>query len=500
MHYNFLTITMKTYNFLAFDLGATSGRTILGELSEGKLSLKELTRFPNQILPLQGHYYWNIFSLYEHLRDGLMAAAKEEVEISSIGIDTWGVDFAFIGNDGSVMGLPYAYRDPQTKDAPEQFFEKYMSKEDVYARTGIQVMNFNSLYQLYAMQRDGVSQLSACDKLLFMPDALSYMLTGEMVTEYTIASTSQMINPYTKKFDKELLECVDLRADYFARMVMPSEKIGVLTRVLAEECGLPQIPVVAVAGHDTASAIASVPAVNPNFAYLSSGTWSLMGIEVQEPIISQQTAEWNITNEGGVDGTIRLLKNITGMWIVEQCLKEWKKIEFDYTYSQMVELAKYARPFVVMIDPDDVSFANPSSMLQTIDNYCERTNQTKPKTHGEYIRSIFESLALKYRSVLEMLAALAPFPIEKLHIIGGGSRNVLLNQFTSNATGLEVVAGPSEATAIGNIMLQAKAAGIVGDLWDMRRIIASTVDTRTYLPNDVKMWDDAYNRYKLIIK
>ena len=221
---------MKAHYFLAFDLGATSGRTILGKLSDGQLSLKELTRFPNQILPIRGHYYWNIFSLYEHLREGLIAASKEKVEISSIGIDTWGVDVAFVGSDGSLMGLPFAYRDPHTNEAPEQFFERYMSKDDVYARTGIQVMNFNTLYQLYAMQRDGTSQLSACDKILFMPDALSYMLTGEMVTEYTIASTSQMINPYTKEFDKELLECIDLRADYFARMVMPTENSGLSTK------------------------------------------------------------------------------------------------------------------------------------------------------------------------------------------------------------------------------------------------------------------------------
>ena len=281
-------------------------------------------------------------------------------------------------------------------------------------------------------------------------------------------------------------------------MVMPAEQIGVLTKDLADECGLPQIPVVAVAGHDTASAIAAVPAINQNFAYLSSGTWSLMGIETKEPVVTAQTALWNITNEGGVDGTIRLLKNITGMWIVEQCLKEWKKADIDYTYPQMVELASHATPFIVMIDPDDASFANPTSMLQAIDDYCEKTNQTKPKTHGEYIRSIFESLALKYRSVLEMFAALATFPIEKLHIIGGGSRNALLNQFTSNAIGLEVIAGPSEATAIGNIMLQAKAAGVVSDLWEMRRIISSAVETRSYIPNDIEEWDDAYDKYKLI--
>lgn len=491
---------MKTLYFLAFDLGATSGRTILGKLSDDMLSLKELTRFPNQILPLNGHYYWNIFSLYEHIRVGLIAASKENVEITSIGIDTWGVDFAFIGRDGTFLGLPYSYRDPHTEGANEEFFDKYMPKDEVYARTGIQVLNLNSLYQLYAMQRDNSSQLQACDKLLFMPDALSYMLTGEMVTEYTIASTSQLINPYTKQFDKELLECVDLRADYFGRIVMPSEKIGFLTKEIAEDCGLPMIPVIAVAGHDTASAVAAVPAPNQNFAYLSSGTWSLMGIETKEPVISEQTSKWNITNEGGVDGTIRLLKNITGLWIVEQCLKEWKKNGIDYSYPQMVELATKAKPFVAIIDPDDDSFANPISMLQAIDDYCKRTNQTKPQNHGEYIRLIFESLALKYRSVLEMFSSLAVFPIEQLHIIGGGSRNSLLNQFTANSIGLKVIAGPSEATAIGNIMVQAKAAGVVDSLWKMRNIIASGIETQTFYPIDKEQWDNAYQRFKSIIQ
>lgn len=490
---------MSQKNFLAFDLGATSGRTILGTLLDGELSLKELTRFPNKMVKLGGHYYWNIFSLYEELKRGLDVAAKCGAQITSIGIDTWGVDFAFIGKDGSVMGMPYAYRDPQTIEAQKAFFEEKKSKSEVYARTGIQVMVFNSLYQLFAMKRDESSQLKASHRLVFMPDTLSYMLTGQIVTEYTIASTSQMINPYTKLFDKELLDAVGVAQDAFAAIVMPGHRIGVLRKDIADECGLPQIPVIAVAGHDTASAVAAVPAINSNFAYLSSGTWSLMGIETSQPIITAQTAEWNITNEGGVDGTIRLLKNITGMWIVEQCLAEWAKQGVEYDYTRIVELAQESRPFVAMIDPDASCFVNPQSMASQINAFCASTHQNQPVTHGEYIRSILESLALKYRFVLNRFQMLADFPIEKLHIIGGASRNKLLNQFAANSIGMDVIAGPAEATAIGNIMLQAKAAGVVDDLWQMRELIAKGVETMVFVPQDREQWDMAYEKFKKIV-
>ena len=315
---------MQPKHFVAFDLGATSGRTILGSLRDGELVLKELTRFPNTILPLGGHYYWNIFSLYEHLCEGLRAAAREGVEIASVGIDTWGVDFAFVGKDGSLLGLPYAYRDPHTDCAPEEYFSKVLPREEVYGATGIQIMQFNSLYQLYAMQRDRSSQLAAAERLLFMPDALSYLLTGEMVTEYTIASTSQLLNPRTKRIEARLLEKMGLSPELFPPIVMPGHRIGTLRAELAAACGLPQLPVIAVAGHDTASAVAAVPAADERFAYLSSGTWSLMGMEVREPFINELTERYNFTNEGGVEGTTRLLKNITGMWILEQCLRKWK--------------------------------------------------------------------------------------------------------------------------------------------------------------------------------
>lgn len=490
---------MTKKHFLAFDLGATSGRTILGTLTDNELHLKELTRFANRPLQLADHTHWNIFDLYEHLCTGLRAAAREKVEISSIGIDTWGVDVAFAGADGSLLGLPFAYRDPHTDGLPEVYFDKVVPRRKVYERTGIQIMSFNTLYQLYALHRSSSSQLAAADKLLFLPDALAYLLTGNMRTEYTIASTSQLLDPRTRQFDAQLLESVGLDTDKFPPLVMPGTQIGVLNDQLASQTGLGAVPVIAVAAHDTASAVAAVPAQNERFAYLSSGTWSLMGIETREPVISDLTYDYNITNEGGVEGTTRLLKNITGMWLLEQCLKAWSQQGVEYSYPQIVELAGQASPFRALIDPDDASFAHPSDMPEAIAAYCTRTGQPQPESHAEYIRTIFESLALKYRLTLDRFRALAPFPIERLHIIGGGSQNELLDQFTANATGLHVVAGPAEATAIGNIMLQAKAAGMAGSLTDMRRLIARCVPTQTFTPHNTEQWAEASARLQQII-
>jgi rhamnulokinase len=325
------------------------------------------------------------------------------------------------------------------------------------------------------------------------------MLTGNMVTEYTIASTSQMLDPYKKIMDPQLLASVGLTPTCFMPIVMPGHTVGKLRADIARETGLPQIPVVAVAGHDTGSAVAAVPATDERFAYLSSGTWSLMGIEVREPIITSETSHLNITNEGGVEGTTRLLKNITGMWLVEQCLAEWKRQGTEYTYPEIVEAAIAAPEFGGFIDPDDPSFASPESMVSAIDAFMSRTGQRTPVNHGEYIRVIFESLALKYRSTLDMFKGLAPFPIERLHVIGGGSRNTLLNRFTANSTGIPVIAGPSEATAIGNIMIQAKTAGMAGSLPEMRSLIAAGVETQRYEPQSAAKWNEAYERFAQMI-
>ncbi len=481
--------------FFAVDLGATSGRTILGDLSEGKLELKELTRFPNHIIETGGHCHWDIYALYNEIIRGLKVVAQENIPIRSIGIDTWGVDFTLIGKDGQVLRNPYCYRDPHTVGAPEEYFT-HIPRERVYELTGIQIMNFNSLFQLSALRRAGNSALEAADKILFTPDALSYMLTGQMVREYTIASTSQMLNPRTKRFEKELMDVVGVREEQFGRFVFPGEQVGVLTEQVQQITGLGPIPVIAVAGHDTASAVAAVPAQNERFAYLSSGTWSLMGIEVKDAIITPETYEENYTNEGGVEGTTRFLKNICGMWLLERCRKEW---ETDYSYGELIEAALAVPAFRSLIYPDAPCFANPVSMIEAIRNYCRETNQPVPETYGELTRCIFDSLALRYKQAFGFLQKVAPFPIEKLHIIGGGSRNNVLNQFTCNAVGVPVVAGPGEGTAIGNIMLQAKASALVEDIAAMRRLIASSVETASFEPQDSEAWEAAYEKYLRLI-
>ncbi len=490
---------MKNKSFLAFDIGATSGRSILGTLIDGHLQMKELTRFPNQMLQIGDHFHWNIYSLFEHLKAGLAAVKNEGVEISSIGIDTWGVDFALLAKDGTVLGAPYAYRDPHTDGAPEKYFE-IVSREKVYQLTGIQVMNFNSLYQLFALKQGKSSLLEAASDMLFMPDALAYMLTGNKVVEYTIASTSQLLNPFTKKFESLLLENAGVSPSILGDIVMPGHLIGPLTDVLAEEFELGKVPVVAVAGHDTASAVAAVPAENERFAYLSSGTWSLMGIEVKDAIINEETFALNFTNEGGIEGTTRFLKNITGMWLLEQCLKEWKKEGITYAYEKLVHMAESATEFRSLIDPDHISFANPASMTTAINDYCMATGQESPSNHAEFVRCIFESLSLKYKFILGKLRSLAPFAIEKLHVIGGGSKNPLLNQWTANAIGIPVIAGPSEATAIGNIMIQAKAAGCVDSLLEMRQIIRESVPLDEFQPQNSECWSAAYDKFLKITK
>ena len=484
---------MEYTHFFAVDLGATSGRTILGSLGEGKMELRELTRFPNHIIETGGHFFWDIYALYNEIINGLKVVAKEGITIQSIGIDTWGVDFVFIGKDGGLLRNPYCYRDPHTVGAMEEYFT-HIPKEKVYDITGIQFMNFNSLFQLSTLKRNGCSALEAADKILFIPDALSYMLTGKMVTEYTIASTSQILNPRTKKFEKELLDVAGVKEEQWGRFVFPGEQIGTLTEEIQKMTGLGAVPVIAVAGHDTASAVAAVPAQNEKFAYLSSGTWSLMGIEVKDAIINQKSYNMNFTNEGGVEGTTRFLKNICGMWLLERCRKEWDATQ-NYSYPELIEAALAVPAFRSLINPDAPCFANPSSMIEAIRHYCLETNQPVPETYGEITRCIFDSLALRYKQVFGYLQDMAPFNIEKLHIIGGGSKNNQLNQFTCNAVGVPVVAGPSEGTAIGNIMLQAKANGLVKDIAEMRQLISTSIETVQFTPEQLEAWEEAYQKY-----
>ena len=485
-------------HFFAVDLGATSGRTIIGTIENGKMSLEELTRFDNNLIETGGHFYWDIFALYNEVINGLRLVAKRQIEIQSIGIDTWGVDFVCVGSDGAILRNPLAYRDPHTVGKMEEYFEKIISRDEVYNITGIQFMNFNSLFQLYAMDEAGNTALRNADKVLFVPDALSYMLTGNAVCEYTIASTSQMLDPRTKDLDSRLVESVGLKRGQFGEMVNPATVIGTITEEVQKMTGLGAVPVIAVAGHDTGSAVAAVPAANEKFAYLSSGTWSLMGIETQDAIINARSFDLNFTNEGGIEGTTRFLKNICGMWIYERCRKEWKDAE-GLGHAELQSAAMECEPFRSLINPDDPIFANPASMVDAITTYCEKTNQPIPQGYAQTCRCIFDSLALRYRQVFAWLKEVADFDINVLHIIGGGSKNEYLDQFTANSCGVTVLAGPQEGTAIGNIMLQAKAAGIVGDIWEMRRIIADSLELKRFEPQDKEIWDAAYEKYLDIV-
>lgn len=504
----------KKYYF-AVDLGATSGRTILGTLADGKLEQEELTRFPNNLIETGGHFYWDIYALYLEMIKGLQIVGKRGIDLSSIGIDTWGVDFVFIGDDDAILRNPMAYRDPHTFGAMEEYLSHVVPQREVYDITGIQFMNFNSLFQLYAMRKANNSAMQHCKKVLFMPDALSWMLTGEAVCEYTIASTSQMLDPRTGDLSEKLIESVGMKRSQFGRMVQPGTQIGVLTEEVQKMTGLGAVPVIAVAGHDTASAVAAVPAKDEHFAYLSSGTWSLMGIETQNAIINDRSYELNFTNEGGIEGTTRFLKNICGMWLYERCRKEWatrgEKIEVRGENSEVrgerIEVSKLSHPelqgsamqveaFRSIINPDDKAFANPPSMIEAIQQYCRETKQAVPETPAEICRCIFDSLALRYRQVFGWLKEFADFNLTVLHVIGGGSLNKYLTQFTADACGVEVLAGPQECTAIGNMMLQAKASGDVSDIWAMRQIIANSVEMVPYHPaGDKAAWDKAYEKY-----
>ena len=488
---------MTNLNFFAVDLGATSGRTILGSLVDGKLVQRELTRFPNPIIETGGHFFWDIYALYNEVVRGLKVVATEGIEIASIGIDTWGVDFVMIGKDGGVLRNPYCYRDPHTDGAMEEFF-KLVPKEKVYEKTGIQFMQFNSLFQLATLKRNHDSALEAADKILFVPDALTYMLTGEAVCEYTILSTSQLLDPRTKRMDSELLEAVGLKESQFGRYVQPGEVVGQLSAEVQKITGLGAVPVVAVAGHDTGSAVAAVPAENERFAYLSCGTWSLLGVETKDAIINEQSYANNFTNEGGIEGTTRFLKNICGMWLLERCRKEWTDAPADV--NQINQDSMEAEAFRSFIFPDAPDFANPVSMVEAIQNYCRKTGQPVPEDYRAMARCIFESLAMRYRQVLGYLKEMAPFAIEKLHVIGGGSRNGYLMQMAANSIGMPVVTGPVEGPAIGNIMLQAKAAGVVNDMFEMRGIIADSIETKTYLPQDTEKWEKAYREYEKVTK
>lgn len=469
---------MVASTYFAIDLGATSGRTILASYDGQKVAMKELTRFENPMIPIGGHLYWDLPGLYNEVLIALKKAAEEGILIESIGIDTWGCDFAFFGTDGQLLGLPHCYRDQHTDGAQEKFFEK-MPASEVYERTGIQFMNFNSLFQLDTLKRNASSALQAADKILFIPDALIYMLTGKAICEYTVASTSQMLNPVTGDLDPEILKTLGIPRERFGVMTQPGTVVGTLTAQVQEATGLGAVPVVAVAGHDTASAVAAVPAEDKEYAYLSCGTWSLMGIESEGPIITKDSFRENFTNEGGVEGTTRFLKNICGLWLFEQSRKEFKDV--PESVGELVALCEEST-YAGLINPDAPCFAAPASMTAAIREYCLSTGQAVPETPADYCRCIFRSLANRYREIVDILQGMCDFPIRKLHVIGGGSQNKYLMQYAADALSMPVVCGPVEGTALGNVMMQMKASGVVETLGQMRKISAASVELVTYTP------------------
>lgn len=486
---------MSAHYFLAFDLGAESGRTILGSLEAGRIETRELSRFPNSPIQVLGRLHWNIYSLFEEVKKGLKTCLEQaNVRPESLAVDTWGVDYGLLAADGSILGLPFAYRDSRTKGAMEGFFER-VPREKIYQWTGIQFMPFNTLFQLYAMVRDRSPVLENAAGLLFMPDLFTYLLTGEKTSEFSIASTSQLLDPRRGAWSEELFASLGIPRGIMQDVLSPGTVIGALSPGVAEETGLEETLVIATASHDTAAAIAAVPASGANWAYISSGTWSLMGIETPKPIINKKALESNFTNEGGVAGTIRFLKNITGLWLMQQCRKEWAK-KGAMAYEELTRLAEEAPPFKCFIDPDWPDFLNPASMPEAIRRFCLRTRQAPPLTMAEVSRCILESLALKYSLTLSQLRQLSPSPIERIHVIGGGSQNQFLCQLTADAAGLPVVAGPAEATAAGNIMVQALALGYTKSLEDIRKIIRNSVDLKTYEPTGTKGWDLALERFQ----
>lgn len=447
---------MSIEKYLAFDLGASSGRALLGIYENDNLRLEETHRFPNRMVNINGHFHWDILQLFDEIKIGLAKTAQAgHTDIRSLGVDTWGVDFGLIGRNGVLLGNPYAYR-----DIGEEYMEKVFDiipRDELYKKTGIQFMPFNSIFQLYRLVHDQNPLLDVAEKLLFTPDLLNYFLTGEMASEYTIASTSQLLDPWTKTWQTELFDRLGLPINIMADIVEPGTKIGTLRKEIAEEAGLAQIDVIAPASHDTASAVAAVPAQSDNWAYLSSGTWSLLGINSPEPILTESALQNNFTNEGGVDGNIRFLKNVAGLWLVQRCKSDWAKEGEDIGFAELADLAEKAGPSTCHIDPDDAQFANPVNMPDAIVEYCRETDQPAPKTKGQVIRCALESLAQKYKQVIDSLNDMLPQPVERLHIVGGGSKNELLNRLTEEATGLQVLTGPAEATGMGNIIVQRQA-------------------------------------------
>jgi len=482
-------VRLNTLYFLAFDLGAESGRAILGKLEESKLQIQEVYRFPNGYINIRGRFHWNVYSLFAELKKALALCSQNHTDhIESLAVDTWGVDFGLLSKGGTLLVMPYSYRDPYTNGMVEDFARNVMPLDKLYQLSGIQTMQINTIFQLYALKKSNSVILSAASDLLFMPDLLNYFFTGEKKTEYSIATTSQLLNPYSRQWNKELFDAIGVPVTIMQEVVQQGLVTGYVDESIYLQAGLNPVPVISVASHDTGSAIVAIPAEDENWAYLSSGTWSIMGLELNQPIINEKSAIQNFTNEGGVEGTYRFLKNMCGLWLLHQCKKVWDADQ-AYSYDQLVLMASEAKPFKILIDIDAPAFLNPENMPAVIRTFCIKTGQPIPASHAEYVRCILDSLAMKYRMVMNQLKKFSPVPIHKLYVIGGGAKNKLLCQLTANALGMTVVTGPAEATAVGNIMMQAKALGYVSSLSGIRNIVRDSFGSSVYLPEDNSEWD-----------
>lgn len=490
----------STREYLAFDFGAESGRAIVGKYDGERLTLTEVHRFPNTPVRLPGVIHWNILQLWQEIKQGIGAAvAQSEPPLTSIGIDTWGVDFGLLDRNGTLIGNPTHYRDGRTDGMLDAAFA-CVPRAEIFGQTGIQFMQFNSLYQLFSMVQSKSPALESAATFLTIPDLFNYWLTGRKVCEFTNATTTQAFNPLTGTWATDLLTALDIPTQIFPEIVKPGTVLGSLQSAVTTELGISaEIPIVAPACHDTGSAVAAVPAANQRFGWISSGTWSIIGAEVPDAVVNPETLLYNLTNEGGVNDTYRLCKNVAGLWLVQECRRTWAHEGTEYSYAELTSLAAAAPPFVAVIDPDHSLFLKPSEpgddMPSRIQRLCRETGQPVPETKGALIRCALESLALKYRWVLEKLELILGYQLDPLHIVGGGTQNQLLCQLTADAIGRQVIAGPVEATATGNLIMQMVAMGDLASLAEGRELVRRSFEVVTYEPTaDRTQWDAAYAR------
>ena len=486
-----------TKRVLAFDFGASSGRAIIGCFDGDKITLEEVHRFSNDPVSVGGTVYWDVLRLFYEIKQGIVKA-KIAGGFDSIGIDTWGVDFGLIDSEGKLMENPVHYRDTRTAGLVEESF-KTMPKEKLYGITGIQFMELNTLFQLISLKKYRPWMLERADKMLFMPDLFAYMLTGKMCAEYSIATTSQLIDLETKSWSEEILDAFGIKKSLFAPLVKPGTVLGELSKEICEECGVDPVPVISVCGHDTQSAITSVPCEDGNFAFLSSGTWSLFGTELDKPIVNETSMNINITNEGGFDDSTGFLKNIIGLWLIQESRRQWKREGEEYSYADLEKLALAAEPFKCFIDPDAPEFVPHGNIPERVREFCRRTGQYVPQTVGEVMRCIYESLAMKYRLTFEKLRECTKRDYPVIHVIGGGTKDGLLCQMTANSCDRTVKAGPIEATVMGNVAVQLMSDGSVDNIGQARKIIADSSELKIFEPKDTGDWAKAYEDFLKIV-